>query len=146
MEAPLQPVFEPPHPALKPVRNEPLRLLMAEQEAQYIRARLKRSKRWMIAAAVVGTVAPAMPVALFWNNGALFDWALDQGTTPGAAAVFAMIVGVAAPVWALVRIGFEYAAFKRYVAYKAEHDAFLARYDRCPADARAASMPTRRTG
>lgn len=132
---PFATAIQPPHPALTPVKDETLRLLMAREEGDYIAAQTRRTKRKLVVAAVVGSVAPAMPVALYWNDAALFDWMLAQHAFVGASAVAGLLVGLAAPLWAAVRIGFEIAALRRYKAYAADHAAFLARHNRCPLDA-----------
>lgn len=124
--------IEPPHPALRPVKNETLRLLMAEEEGGYIAQQTRLTKRRIAIAVAVGALAPLMPVALYWDNAYWFEWAIESHALLGVAAGVGLLAGLAAPLWAMVRIGFEIAALRRYKAYAADHTAFLARHNRCP--------------
>lgn len=138
------PFLTPPHPALAPVKDETLRLLMADEEGDFIAARIKRCKRWIAVAAVVGLTAPLIPTALFWDEARLFEGLFAYHHLAGGAGIFATLFGVVAPMWALVRGGIEVGMLRRYRDYQAEHTAFLARHNRCPADFRRARADTGR--
>lgn len=124
-------------PARSPLTEGALHLPMgAEGRDDYLAQRIRYSTRWMWAAVVIGMVGPIIPVALFWNEAALFEQLFGYHYLAGLGGIGGVLVGIAAPLWALVRGGIERDMLRRYRDEQADQATFLARHNRCPVDFR----------
>lgn len=125
-----------PHVALNPVRDETHRLQKAGEDGDYIAKRIRKTKRWIGIAATIGLVTPFIPAALFINEAYWFEWLFAYHTAAGGVGILGTLIGIGAPIWALIRIGFEVQFLNRYKRSQADHQAFLNSQNRCPLEFR----------
>jgi len=129
----------PPFPiALQPAIDEALRPTFAGGERDVIAQRLRATRRNIWMASAIGGSLPILPIVLFWNDAAVFERLFAYHPAAGIVGMVGTLIGVAAPLWATVRLIFDVPALRRYQAMETAYTDFLRQEDRCPLDARTA--------